>query len=71
MKKCEAVAVAIYGMMGQNLDEAIDMIQGCKNLKALRLLQSLLTTKGPPGTDYVLNGTFAPIVQKRLSKLER
>lgn len=66
----DTTAMAIYVVMGRDTSDALGMIHECKNVEALELLLSMLTTKGSVCTDEALNTLMAGPTKRRLDYLK-
>lgn len=64
--EADLVAVGIYGAMGHDVSDAVDMINECGDVRTLETLHAMLTTEGRPDTDQELNDLMAGPTKRRL-----
>ena len=63
-------ALAIYVMMSRDIEDALDEINECDNVRCLETLHAMLTTRGGPNTDHELNEIMAGPTKRRLDVLK-
>jgi len=63
-------ALAIYAMMARDIEDALDEVYACDNIRCLETLYAILTTRGGPNTDDELNAIMAGPTKRRLETLK-
>jgi hypothetical protein len=69
MSESGRTAITIYAVMARDPIDALDMINECVDLAAIRLLNEMVNNERP-GTDNDLNRWFRSPVKNRLNELE-
>lgn len=69
-QESDLAAVGIYAVMARDIEDAIDMVNECTDVRTLETLHTMLTTKGRPNTDQELNDLFAGPTKRRLEEVK-